>query len=104
MHVVRLEGSTNQADSDGSFTPAWAALSPATVWASIEPATARGLERVVAATVESSATHIVTMPYHAGVTTKTRILFKGRVFSVTGVANPDERNEETIAVCAEMVT
>jgi SPP1 family predicted phage head-tail adaptor len=76
----------------------------ATVWASIVPATARDLERVVAGTVQSSATHLVTIRYLAGVTTKTRVVFGSRLFSVTGVQNPEERNISLVLVCQESVT
>jgi SPP1 family predicted phage head-tail adaptor len=90
-------------DGDGGFTQSWTDLVPPAVSAQIAPATARDLERVAAGTVLSTATHLVTMPYHAGVTTKTRILFNGRSFSVTGVADPEERHVETIAICVEVV-
>jgi len=69
----------------------------------IKPATAKDLERVAAGTVIATASHIVTGPYHAGVSTKTRIVFGGRVFQVVGVSNPEERNIETIAVCVELL-
>lgn len=90
-------------DGDGGFTQLWSDLSPASVSAKISPATAADLERVTAGTVTASATHIVEMPYHAGVTTKTRIIFDGRTFTVTGVATPDERKVDTIALCDEVV-
>jgi SPP1 family predicted phage head-tail adaptor len=89
-------------DGDGGFTETWTAL--ATVWASIVPATARDLERLVAGTVQSSATHLVTIRYLAGVTTKTRVVFGTRLFSVTGMQNPEERNISLVLVCQEIVT
>ena len=90
-------------DGDGSYTRAFTALTPPTVWASIAPATTRDVERVAAGTVVATASHLVTMRYHAGVTTQTRITFGTRVFAVTGVVNPEERNSETIALCVEVV-
>lgn len=101
-HLVTLQTPTSAPDGDGGFTDTWTAL--ATVWASIVPATARDLERVVAGTVQSSATHLVTIRYLAGVTTKTRIVFGSRLFSVTGVQNPEERNISLVLVCQEIVT
>lgn len=92
-------------DGDGGFNaPTWSDLSPRSMWASIAPATVRDLERVAAGTVVSSATHLVTMLYHAQVTTQTRITFNGRTLNVTGVANPDERNKELILACTELVS
>jgi SPP1 family predicted phage head-tail adaptor len=102
-HRVRLENPTLTTDGDGGYTDVWSLLSPGVVWASIEPATVSKLERVAAGTVQSSASHIVTMPYHSGVTTKTRITFIGRTFTVAGVVNPEERNIETICICSEVV-
>ena len=88
-------------DGDGGFTQSAVELSPSTAYASIEPATARDLERLMAGSVSSEATHIVTLPYHAGVSTNTTILFRERRFDVVGMANPQERNIETIVVCKE---
>ncbi len=94
---------TPTADSDGSYTQTFSALTPPGVWAAIVPATARDLERLAAGTVLATATHLVTLRYHSGVTTKTRITFGARLFSVVGVVNPEERNIETIALCVEVV-
>jgi SPP1 family predicted phage head-tail adaptor len=91
------------ADGDGGYTQAFAALTPPVVWAAIQPAAARDLERLAAGTVLATATHLVTMRHHAGVTTQTRITFGTRLFAVTGVVNPEERNIETIALCVEVV-
>lgn len=102
-HRVALYALTAASEADGGFAVSQAALAPAAVWARIVPATAAQLERVASGAVISTATHIVTMPYHAGVTTKTRIVFGSRVFSVMGVATPDERQIETVALCVEVV-
>ena len=90
-------------DGDGGYSSTWTNLSPSHMWARIEPASTNRLERVTAGTVQSTASHIVTMPYHSGVTTKTRVVFGVRTFTVTGVSNPNERNIETVCVCSEVV-
>lgn len=90
-------------DGDGGYTQVFANLDPPQMWAEIKPATARDLERVAAGTVLSTATHLITMRYHAGVTTQTRVLFDDRIFNVTGVANPEERNVELILTAVEIV-
>jgi head-tail adaptor len=90
-------------DDDGGVTQTWFHLSPPRMNVEIKPATARDLERIAAGTVLSTASHIVTGPYHAGVSTQTRIVFGTRVFSVTGVANPEERRIESIYVCVELL-
>ena len=103
-HVVRLQRpGAPVADGDGGFTQVWTDLTPATWDCSIEPATARDLERVAAGTVIATATHVLKGRFHAGITVATRVLVGGRQFSGTGVANPEERNLETIATAVEVV-
>jgi head-tail adaptor len=104
-HLVTLENPGPPVpDGGGGFTETWAPLSPPTRMAEIKPATARDLERVVANAVESTASHILTMDYHAGVTTETRITFGTRVFTVDGLQNPDERNIDHVVACTEVVS
>lgn len=103
-HYVRLENpGAAVPDGDGGFTQAWTALEPPMVWASIRPASARDLERSIAGTVQSTATHLVGMRYHAGVTTKTRVVFGTRIFHVQGVHNIEERNVELVLAVEEVV-
>jgi len=90
-------------DGDGGFTQAWVPNLPSPVWASITPASARDLERLVAGSVQSNATHVVRIRYHANISTQTRVTFGTRVFEVTGVQNPDERNIELVLICQERV-
>jgi SPP1 family predicted phage head-tail adaptor len=104
-HSIVLENpAAAVADGDGGYTQAFTDLTPSPVQASIVPASARDLERVAAGTVLSTATHVVTMRYHSGVTTKTRITFGTRTFNVVGVMNPEERNLWTVAVAVEVVS
>lgn len=103
-HQVYLEDlGTPVPDGEGGFTYSPAPLDPAWVFAAIEPATVRAMERLAGGTVSSDATHILTLRYHAGITTKTQITLGGRVFQVTGVVNPEERGISTIAICTERV-
>jgi SPP1 family predicted phage head-tail adaptor len=91
-------------DGDGGFTDVPVPLSPPSLYAEIKPATARDLERLVSSTVQSTASHLVTIDYHPQVTTKTRVVFGARVFAVSGVTNPEERNRELVLACTEVVT
>lgn len=103
-HLIHLQVSAEPApDGEGGYTDDWTDLPPSPVMAAILPATARDLERLMAGTVVSNASHIVTFPFHPGVTTKARIRFGARTFNVTGVANPEERNIETVCACQEIV-
>ncbi len=91
-------------DGDGGYTQTWTDLVPATWHVSIEPATAADLERIAAGTVLSTASHIVKGRHHPGVTTQTRMVFSGRTFSITGVANVEERGITMELVAVEVVT
>lgn len=103
-HRVTLDNpGASVPDGDGGYTTGWAPLTPPTMYASIAPATAASLERTAASTVIATATHVIRMPYHAGVTTQTRLTVKGRTFNVIGRVNLDERDIELVLVCAEVV-
>jgi SPP1 family predicted phage head-tail adaptor len=92
-HVVTVQAPSGMVpDGEGGYTEGWTDLDPAKWDVSINPATARDLERVAAGTVITTATHIITGRYRSDVDTGTRVLFKGRIFHLTGVRNPEERN------------
>ena len=103
-HRVQLENpGVAVPDGDGGYTQVPAELNPPEVWASITPATTRELERTVAGTAQSAASHIIRMRYHPQVTTQTQLVFNGRRFYVTGVSNVDERNIELVLTAQEVV-
>lgn len=101
--LVSLYEMTSSPTSDSDHSTTLSPLDPAEAWAAIEPATPQRLERIVTGTVIAQATHVITLPYHEEVTTDTRIVWNGRQFNVVGVANPEERNIETVAVCVEQM-
>ena len=104
VHLVTLQApGVPIPDGDGGVIQSWTDLAPAQVKAAIVPASARDLENLVAGTVITQAAHVITMPYHPGVTTASRVLFRGRSFSLTSVLNPEERNIELICIGVEVV-
>jgi|SRR5215471_7146017 len=109
--TIRLQNpGTPVPDGDGGFTAGLADLTPATVQAQITPATARDLERVAAGTVIASATHVITIPYHPQVTTKTQITYddrragKMRTFQVSGLRNPEEAGIVLVLTAEEVLS
>jgi SPP1 family predicted phage head-tail adaptor len=103
-HAITLQApGAPVSDGDGGFVQTWADLDPAQVFASIVPATARDLERVAAGTVITTATHLVSMPYHPQLTRETRIRFGTRTLEVADIKNPEERNVELLLICTEQV-
>jgi head-tail adaptor len=108
-HVVYLENPGDpQPDGDGGYIETFAPLDPAD-WdcAILSAAAARAsgrLEALAAGTVLAQATHVISGPYHPGITIETRLTFEGRRLNVIAVDNRDERNIDTICVCAEVLS
>jgi SPP1 family predicted phage head-tail adaptor len=91
-------------DGDGGFTGGGLAdCDPPGMRAAIDPASRRDDEFVASGTVVPIATHVVTIPYHPQVTTKTVVTFNGRTFNVTGITNLLEQNRELRLFCAEVI-
>jgi SPP1 family predicted phage head-tail adaptor len=103
-HRVTLEAPTTVPDGRGTYTQTWEPLVPAQVWAAVEPATPRAVERLIAGVVAANITHVVTIRFHAGVTTKTRITFNGRYLFVRGLQNVEELSQRVRLACEEAVS
>ena len=71
-------------DGAGGYTQTWADLPPGTWKVSVRPAAVADLERVAAGTVVTQGSSIVRGHYHPGVSTKTRMLYNGSTWSITG--------------------
>lgn len=104
-HRIAVQNPSSRVfDGDGGYTDGYASANPATVAAKVEPATAAVIERVVGATVDAKISHLVTMRYHAGVTTKSQVVLGSRVFDVRGVQNVGERGEWLVLACEEALS
>jgi head-tail adaptor len=95
-------------DGDGGYTQGWAPLDPPTANADVRPASARDLEGVISGTVQSTATHLITLPFHPGITTTTRVQWtdaadRPHTANVTAVVNVDERCIELVLGATEVV-
>jgi head-tail adaptor len=95
-------------DGDGGTTQAWFNLSPDQVYAAIRSPTAQDLERLAAGTVIATGQNVLTFPFHPQVSTATRALWldlvgRSHVASVTGVDKPEQRCNETVCLCVELL-
>lgn len=81
-------------DGEGGFTDEWTPLDPPTWYVRIRPATARDQEDVIAGTVLTHVSHLVHGRFHPQVTTRTRMIWQGQHFAITGVENVDMRSVE----------
>jgi len=104
-HLVTVQNpGAPVADGDGGFTQVWSDATPPQLFASIQASGPGTQERTVEGTVTSHASHVITVPYHAQITTQTRLVSdKGQTFSVTGITNVDERDIELQLFCTELV-
>jgi head-tail adaptor len=100
-HRVACQSPTRTPDGRGGFIEGWSDLAPGALYVQIQPATAQALERIGAGTVLGTATHVITGPWHPGITLQSRLVFGARIFSVIGIANRDERGIEGVWVCVE---
>lgn len=97
-HRVELQEVSGSQDSFGESLRTYATY--ATVWASVEPLQGRELE--LAQQVSAETNHKITIRYNSNVDTEHRIVFSGRVFELTSVINPSERNEHLVLFCKEI--
>lgn len=96
-HRVILQAEGETADAGGGFIRTWSNV--VTVWARVEPL--RGGEQIAAMQLEDTVTHRVTMRHRTGVTSKSRLLHRGRALSVRSVTDPEERNRFLVLLCEE---
>jgi len=97
-HRISLQELVSIPDGMGGFSEEWQDV--ATVWASVEPL--RGQERYLAQQTLQEVTHKVTMRYREGVSTRMRIFFGGRLFTIKAILDPEERHKWLEILCSEI--
>jgi SPP1 family predicted phage head-tail adaptor len=88
-HRVTVEQLTAAQNTFGEEEPRWVTV--ATRWASIDPLSGR--ELFAAQQIYAEATHQVRLRYLADLTPKMRLTYRGRVFDIQSIRNPEERRE-----------
>ncbi|MBI1347241.1 hypothetical protein GC163_13250 [bacterium] len=88
-HLVTIEQPSTSRDSTGQVNPAdeWSTFATRTV--AIEPTTSTEPN---GEKPEAQTTYKVTMRYLSGLSHSHRIKWGSRVFQITGIVNPEERN------------
>lgn len=103
-HRLTLEApGTPVPDGAGGYIETFAPLTPPEVWGAVEPMSQADLERVSGSTVEATATHLITLPFHPEVTVQTRVTYHGRTFLVQSIRNVLERNVTLELTCEEVL-
>lgn len=98
-HRVWIENPTEVDSGDGlGLVRTWNKVQE--IYAAVEPIGSR--ERLQNNQIEAGITHRVTSRYTASLTTKSRLLFRGRYLHVVGPPiNTDERDREVVVNCEE---
>lgn len=94
---VTLEQEGGPGDGRGGKARSWTTLG--TVWANIVPLT--GSEQLKAGQVTGNVSHRIEIRYLADVTSKLRVVFGTRVFTVRAVIDVGERKTEMHLLCDE---
>lgn len=96
-HRLALQAPTTTLDAYGEAIKVWGTV--ATVWGSVEPL--RMQEYFEAQQTQAKATHRIDVRYVPGVSPDYRVVLGTRVFEVTAVLNPQERNERLQLLAVE---
>lgn len=99
-HRLIVKNPTAAQDPDyGSSAPTFARVKK--IWGSVEPLSGR--ELIAAQAVEAQTTHRIKTRYHSAITSKSRIVHKGRTLELTmPPLNILERNEQMHLMCKEV--
>lgn len=100
-HYLEIQTVSESATSGGAgeTTETWS--TEAKVWAKIDTQGSREVFR--ASQVYPTATHVVTIRYRTGMTTKKRLKFGTRILGITGIENPQEENVMLLLTCVEAI-
>ncbi|KKK48492.1 hypothetical protein LCGC14_3144590 [marine sediment metagenome] len=99
-HPIDIERLTVTNRDDGGTDQVWMTLTPAGWWASVEPVSGDEFFMQGEQT-EGRVTHRVTMRHFDGLTSKDRIIHKGRALNIAAVLDVEERGAKTVVMCRE---
>lgn len=100
-HLLDVVAPVVARQSDGGFENR--PLVVQRVWGNVEPFNA-GSEVVAAAAVEANATHLVTIRWMQGLTTKHQLHWESRTLGIVAIDDPTGRRRELRLLCREVVT
>jgi len=97
---VTFQDQASTIDTDGSQLTVWEDLSTSSeVWARVEPDTV--VEGIVGGRSQARRKWVVTVRHRTDITTKMRLLWRGRVMNIIGVSNPGERRKYLVLEVVE---
>lgn len=96
-HRVVIESAAGAPDGAGGEAVTWDTF--ATAWARVAPVSAR--EKIVAGHLAGVVSHTVTMRYRDDIAGGMRVLYRGRIFRILAVFDPDESRRYLVARAEE---
>ena len=96
-HYIAIEQPVEVQDEQGGISRTWAEMVHA--WAEITALNAS--ENTGQPQVRGMATHAIRTRYVASVSPEMRVVFRGRVFNITGVQDIDERGKVMVLSVTE---
>jgi SPP1 family predicted phage head-tail adaptor len=98
---VQYQESTDTVDDNGQLLRAWNTVY--TCWGEIRALTGR--EAMTATQLKGTVLHTVTIRYQGSMPTPLgRLLYGARIFNITSVLNPDERNRQVDLGVTEVIS
>jgi SPP1 family predicted phage head-tail adaptor len=96
---ITIEEPVGTIGASGEVTRTWGTI--ASVSAKIESLT--GQETAAARLIDATTSHRVTIRWRPGLSPKMRLVYDSRVFNIGSMVNTDERNEDLVIDCTEVV-
>ena len=98
-HPVEIQRATPSPNERGGKTVVWSTFitTKAAVWSERAKEIRENLR------TKSRTAVTIRMRYEAGVLPEMRVLHAGRTFTISGIANPEERNTYLDLICVETV-
>jgi SPP1 family predicted phage head-tail adaptor len=95
---ITIRAPSESQDEYGQPAVSW--VDVLTTWASIRAATSK--EVYAASGFASQLSHVVTIRWRPGILAKQRILYRGRIFEIQAVSDPDESRINLNLLCLEI--
>lgn len=96
---ITIQRPSTETDDYGQPTTAWKTV--ACTWASIHAATGK---EVFKYGFVSELSHVITIRFSPFVQSNMRVLYRGRVFNIQAVSDPDEGRVQLDLLCVEVST
>lgn len=95
---ITIQSPSESQDEYGAPTQDW--TDAATTWAAIRAAT--GKEIYASSGFVSQLSHVITIRWRTGISAKQRVVYRGRIFEIQAVSDPDESRTELKLLCLEI--